>query len=152
MRSSSGTAGRTGSTTACVTAGRSRASGSSSGSHPEAVSLLRRIAVDVRPLRESRDFRLLTIGSIVTGLGAQAALVALPYQVYVVTRSPFLTGLLGLAELFPLMAASLFGGALADRFDRRRVLLLTQLALVAVASGLSAAAFAGTPPVWLLYV
>jgi MFS family permease len=116
------------------------------------VSILRRIAVDVRPLRESSDFRLLTIGSIVTGLGAQAALVALPYQVYVITRSPFLTGLLGLVELGPLVSASLFGGALADRFDRRRLLLATQLALMAVSAGLAAASFAGEPEVWLLYV
>jgi MFS family permease len=116
------------------------------------VGLLRRIAVDVRPLRESRDFRLLTIGGIVTGLGTQAALVALPFQVYVITGSPFLTGLLGLVELVPLMTASLYGGALADRRDRRRLLLLAQVALVAVAAGLAAASFAGEPPVWLLYL
>jgi MFS family permease len=116
------------------------------------VGVLRRIAVDVSALRESRDFRLLTIGEIVTGLGTQAALVALPYQVYVLTRSPFLTGLLGLVELGPLVTASLWGGALADRFDRRRLLLLTQLALVAVAAALAAAAFAGSPPVWLVYL
>jgi MFS family permease len=114
--------------------------------------LIGRIAVDTRGLRESRDFRLLTIGSIVTGLGTQAALVALPYQVYVISRSAFLTGLLGAVELGPLIALSLFGGALADQFDRRRLLLATQVALVAVATGLAAAALAGTPPLWLLYV
>jgi MFS family permease len=114
--------------------------------------LIGRIAVDTRGLKESRDFRLLTIGSIVTGLGTQAALVALPYQVYVTTGSAFLTGLLGAVELGPLIALSLFGGALADRFDRRRLLLATQIALVLVASGLAAAALAGTPPLWLLYV
>jgi MFS family permease len=114
--------------------------------------LLGRIAVDTRGLRESRDFRLLTVGSIVTGLGTQAALVALPYQVYVISRSAFLTGLLGAVELGPLVALSLFGGALADMFDRRRLLLVTQVALVAVASGLTVAAIAGTPPLWLLYV
>src|SRR3954463_4521031 len=114
--------------------------------------LIARIAVDTRALKESRDFRLLTIGSLVTGLGTQAALVALPYQVYVISRSAFLTGLLGLVELAPLIALSLFGGALADRFDRRRLLLLAQIALVLVASGLAAAALAGTPPLWLLYV
>ena len=53
--------------------------------------LISRIAVDTRAYRESRDFRLLTVGSIVTGLGTQAALVALPYQVYVISRSAFLT-------------------------------------------------------------
>src|SRR4051794_38207281 len=111
-----------------------------------------RIAVDTRPLRESRDYRLLTIGGLVTGFGTQAGLVALPYQVYVETRSPALTGLLGLVELGPLIAASLFAGALADRFDRRRLLLAVQVSLVAVAAALAAAAFAGSPPVWLLYV
>jgi MFS family permease len=111
-----------------------------------------RIAVDVRPLRESRDFALLTAGTIVTGIGNQAALIALPYQVFVLTGSAFLTGLLGLAELGPLMAASLFAGALADRFDRRQLLLGCQLALVLVAAGLAMAAETGSPPVWLLFV
>ena len=113
---------------------------------------LRNIAVDTRPLRESRDFRLLTAGAIVTGFGTQAALVALPYQTYVETHSPFLTGLLGLVELGPLVTLSLLGGALADRFDRRTLLLGCQLALVAVAGTLAAASLAGRPPVWLLYV
>jgi MFS family permease len=114
--------------------------------------LITRIAVDTSALRTSRDFRLLTIGSTVTGLGTQAALVALPYQVYVISHSAFLTGLLGLVELGPLIALSLFGGALADMFDRRRLLLFAQIALVLVASGLAAAALLGTPPLWLLYV
>jgi MFS family permease len=111
-----------------------------------------RIAVDTSALRESRDYRLLTIGGLVTGFGTQAGLVALPYQVYVETRSPALTGLLGLVELGPLVAASLFAGALADRFDRRRLLLAVQVGLVAVAAALAVAAFAGSPPLWLLYV
>jgi MFS family permease len=101
---------------------------------------LSQIAVDVRPLRESRDFRLLTAGSLITGLGTQATLVALPYQVFVLTGSAFLTGLLGAAEIVPLAAGSLYGGALADRFDRRRMLLACQLALVGV-GGLLIAGF-----------
>jgi len=107
---------------------------------------------DLRPLRESRDYRLLTAGTIVTGLGTQASLVALPYQVYVLTHKPVLVGLIGLVELGPLVVASLFGGALADRFDRRRLLMLYQLLLVGVAGALAAASFLGSPPVWLLYV
>ena len=113
---------------------------------------LSRIAVDAPPLRESRDFRLLTAGSLITGLGTQATLVALPYQVFVITGSAFLTGLIGAAELVPLIVASLFGGALADRFDRRRLLLLCQLALVAIAAALAVAAATGPPPVWILFV
>jgi MFS family permease len=114
--------------------------------------LLRSLTPDLGPLRESRDYRLITAGTIITGLGTQAALVALPYQLFVITRSPVLVGLLGLAELGPLVLASLFGGAMADRYDRRLLLLGYQLALVGVAGGLAAASFLGTPPVWLLYV
>jgi MFS family permease len=114
--------------------------------------MLRRVAVDVTPLRASRDLRLLVLGNFITGLGTQATLVALPYQLYVQTRSPVLTGLLGAVELLPLIGMSLYGGALADRMDRRRLLLLDQLALVAIAAGLAAGAFSGHPPLALLYV
>jgi MFS family permease len=115
-------------------------------------TLLGRIAVDVSALRDSRDFRLLTLGSLITNLGTQATLVALPYQVYVQTRSPLLTGLLGAVELAPIVTMSLYGGALADRVDRRRLLLADQIALVVVSGGLAAGALAGHPPLGLLYV
>lgn len=116
------------------------------------MSWISRIAVDVRPLRESRDFRSLTIGAQITGLGTQATLVALPYQVFVITGSAFQTGLVGAAEIVPLAAGALYGGALADRFDRRILLLTCQIALVTVATALSLAALSGEPPVWLLYL
>jgi MFS family permease len=113
---------------------------------------LPRIHADISALRESRDLRRLVLGNFVSGLGTQASLVALPYQLYVQTKSPLLTGLLGAAELIPLMGMALVGGALADRFDRRRLLLLDQIALVLIAAALCAAALAGEPPVWVLYV
>jgi len=113
---------------------------------------LRRLAVDLTPLRESRDLRLLITGNVVSGLGTQAALVALPYQIYVETRSAFLTGLLGAVEVVPLIAMTLYGGALADRHDRRRLLLADQVALVAVAGLLAAFTFAAVTPIPLLYV
>jgi MFS family permease len=91
-------------------------------------------------------------GTVVSGLGTQATLVALPYQLYVETRSPFLTGLLGAVELVPLVSMSLFGGALADRHDRRTLLLLDQIALVLTAGGLALGAFLGSPPIAALYV
>jgi predicted MFS family arabinose efflux permease len=111
-----------------------------------------RVIVDLSPLRASRDLRLLTAGELVTGLGTQAALVALPYQLYTQTGSAFLTGLLGAIELVPLVTAALLGGAIADRMDRRRLLLLDQIALVACAGALAALAFVGSPPVPVLYV
>src|SRR3954452_1834565 len=113
---------------------------------------LPRIAADITPLRASRDLRLLIGGNVVSGLGTQAALVALPYQLYTQTRSPFLTGLLGAVEVVPLVSMSLFGGALADRRDRRRLLLADQVALVATAGPLAVGAFLGSPPIVALYV
>jgi MFS family permease len=92
------------------------------------------------------------LGNFVSGLGTQATLVALPYQIYVQTHSALLTGLLGAAELGPLVAMALLGGALADRSDRRRLLLLDQIGLVAVSAALCAAALAGEPQIVLLYV
>jgi MFS family permease len=111
-----------------------------------------RITVDLTALRSSRELRWLVLGNFVSGLGTQAGLVALPYQVYIETRSALLTGLLGAAELLPLVAMALLGGALADRMDRRRLLALDQIGLVAVPSALCAAAIAGSPPLILLYV
>jgi MFS family permease len=113
---------------------------------------VRRFAPDLEPLRASRDLRLLVLGNVVSGLGTQAALVALPYQVYVETGSAFLTGLLGAVELVPLVAMALLGGAIADRADRRRILLLDQIGLVVTAGLLAALAFAGSPPIPLLYL
>jgi MFS family permease len=111
-----------------------------------------RIAVDTTPVRASRDLRLLLGGELITGMGTQAALVALPYQLYVETRSAFLVGLLGAVELIPLMTMALLGGALADRHDRRRLLLADQVGLVACAGALAALAFVGSPPIVLLYL
>ena len=99
--------------------------------HDAAVPRLPRITADLTPLRASRELRLLVLGNFVSGMGTQAALVALPYQVYVQTHSALKTGLLGAAELGPLVVMALVGGALADRSDRRRLLLLDQIALVA---------------------
>ena len=111
-----------------------------------------RLAADFTPYRESPELRRLVTGNVVSGMGTQAALVALPFQVYTQTDSALLTGLLGAAELGPLVAMALLGGALADRFDRRRLLLFDQIALVLVAVALYFAAVSGEPSIALLYV
>ncbi len=119
------------------------------------MSLRRRLSgltADLTPLRQSRELRLLVFGNFVSGLGTQAGLVALPYQIYVETHSALLTGLLGAAELGPLVVMALLGGALADHYDRRTLLLIDQIALVACSAALCALAFAGHPPIAALYV
>jgi MFS family permease len=107
---------------------------------------------DLTPFRASRDLRLVVGGNFISNLGAQATLVALPYQLYIETRSAFLVGLLGAVELGPLVVMSLVGGAVADRSDRRRLLLLTQIGVVTGAGGLAVAAFLGDPWLGTLYL
>jgi MFS family permease len=114
--------------------------------------LVRAIVVDVGPLRRSRDLRLLVMGGTVSSIGTQITLVALPYQVYLLTRSSLAVGLIGLVELVPLIAASLAGGALADRMDRRRLLLVAQVGLLAVSATLALGALLGPPPIAVLYL
>ena len=111
---------------------------------------LRGLALDFSPLRDSRDFRLLMVGELVSALGTQVAMVALPYQVYVLSHSAALVGLLGAFELGPMIIASLFGGAIADRLDRRRVLFVAQLGIIASASLLAAITLAARPPVLVI--
>ena len=86
---------------------------------------LGRLKVDTTPLRESRDFRLLFWAGTVFYLGGMVSYVALPYQLYHLTGSNFAVGLLGIIELVPLVVFGLYGGALADHVDRRRLMVGT---------------------------
>lgn len=112
---------------------------------------VRRLAPDLRPLRTSRDFRLLWIGQAVSLLGSMVTYVALPFQVYKLTGSSFDVGLLGGAELVPLLLVALVGGALADASDRRRVALAAEVALMVVSALLALNASLTHPHVWALY-
>ena len=112
----------------------------------------RRIAVDLSVLRESRNLRLLVIGELFSGLGSQAALVAIPFQIYTLTHSPALVGLLGIVELVPIVIGSLFGGAIADRIERRRLMLAAQTAILVSAAALAAITFAERPAGRLIFV
>jgi Transmembrane secretion effector len=111
----------------------------------------RRIAVDLGVLRENRGLRLLIFGELISGLGSQAALVAIPFQIYTLTHSPALVGLLGIVELIPIVVCSLFAGAAADRIERRRLMFAAQLAIAASAAALAAISFAEDPPVVLIF-
>src|SRR4051812_48226048 len=88
------------------------------------------VRVDTTPLRTSREFRLLFAASSVTRVGSMVTYVALPFQVKELTGSFVLVGVLGLVELGPLVVFGLWGGALADALDRRRMVLVTEGALM----------------------
>jgi MFS family permease len=119
---------------------------------PPERGLLARIAVDIRPLRESRDFRRLWFGVGISAIGSQVTTVAIPFQLYDETRSTLLVGLLGLAALVPLLIVPIYGGAVADAVDRRRLLLLSDVAQLLVTGGLLVNALLPNPSVWFLFV
>jgi MFS family permease len=114
---------------------------------PRATALL----PDLSPLRRHRSFRLLWFGQLVSNVGTQVRLVALPYQIYVLTGSPFHVGLLGLFQAIPLISLPLLGGVLADRVDRRRVLIVTQSGLAASSLVLALVTQLGYSELWVLY-
>ena len=117
------------------------------------LGLLRRVVVDFTPIRASRDFRILELGGAISGLGAQAGLVALPFQIYVVSHSPALVGLLGAFELGPMAVVSLVGGVFLDRHDRRPILAGAQVAMFLLLGALAALSLASSrPPVIALLV
>jgi MFS family permease len=113
---------------------------------------LARLSVDVTPIRESRDFRLLFWAGTVFYLGGMVSYVALPYQLYQLTRSNFAVGALGIVELIPLVVFGLYGGALADHVDRRLMLVVTGAAQVLLTAVLMANAFLDAPRIWAIYV
>jgi MFS family permease len=111
----------------------------------------RRVFVDISPLRVSRDFRYLYAGQMVSFLGSQLTVVAVPYQVYRLTHSSLQVGLVSLVGLVPLVAGSLVGGSIVDTYDRRRVLLITEVLLAATSVTLALNASAAQPALWPLY-
>jgi MFS family permease len=113
---------------------------------------MRRLGADVRPLRTSRDFRLVFTSRTVTLFGSQATEVALLVQARQLTGSAVAVGLLGAAELVPLVVFGLYGGALADRVDRRRLIRWCEAGLGGCAAALVANASLPHPAVWPLYV
>lgn len=110
---------------------------------------MKRLLADTRPL-QNPHFRRLWTANIVTVVGAQLTVVAVPAQLYAITGSSAYVGLSGVFGLVPLVVFGLWGGALADHFDRRTILLVTTLGLIATSAGFWAQAALGLDNVWLL--
>jgi MFS family permease len=113
---------------------------------------LRGVAVDISPLRTSRDFRLLWTGLLISETGSQITLVALYIQVYRLTHSVAAVGAIGIVQLVPLVGSSLFTGPIIDRHDRRRLLLVSQFGAATASLLLLVCAWWGHPPLALVYL
>lgn len=112
----------------------------------------RSILLDLRPLRENPAYRRLWWGLGVSNFGTQLTVVAVGLQVYDITASTLSVGVLGLFALVPLVALGLYGGALVDQYDRRRVALIASSALWLVSIALAVQALQQVNSVILLYV
>jgi MFS family permease len=111
----------------------------------------RRLLVDIGPLRRSRDFRMLWMAQVVSNFGRYVLIVAIAYQVYLVTRSSLAVGLVGLFDTIAVIGAGLYGGALADRHDRRRIQILCRTVVAAAAVALAVGAVGLRGPLWSIY-
>ena len=92
--------------------------------------MLKKIAVDISPLRKYPDFRRLWSSGLISYFGSMITYVALPFQIKELTNSYIAVGLMGAVELIPLIVFGLYGGVLADRVDRRKMILFTEFALM----------------------
>ncbi len=108
--------------------------------------------LDITPLRQSRDFRLILASGVITYLGSMITYVALPFQVAQLTGSFLAVGLIGVIELVPLVIFGLYGGSLADSVDRRVVVILTEVAAAVLVAVLLLNSLLPSPQLWLLYV
>jgi MFS family permease len=108
-------------------------------------------SLDFTPLRASREFRLLYLSQSVTFFGSMMTFVALPWQVFQLTKSSFLVGMLGVVEFVAVLFMGFVGGAVADYFDRRLMVRLTEAALAIGSMILIINALLLRPKVWILF-
>jgi MFS family permease len=119
---------------------------------PAVEPVKRRLLVDISPLRRFPRFRLLWTGYLVSTIGSQLTVVAVPLQVFDMTHSSLDVGLLSLAVLGPLLVGSIVGGSVADAVDRRRMLFVTETAMAAASVGLALNASSRHPALWPVFV
>src|SRR5205807_3199748 len=99
-----------------------------------------------------RDFRLLWLGQIVSVTGSQMQLAAVNWHVWLLTKSAFALGIVGLFRGAPIIVCSLAGGVVADALDRKRLMVVTQSVMLASAACLTIVTFAGLSHVWPIYL
>ena len=108
--------------------------------------------IDISPIRISRDYRLLFFGQLISAFGTAMSLVVVPVQVYQLTGSTLLVGLLSASEFVLILLMAFVGGAYADFIDKRKMLRLTEIGQTLVTAVLVLNATLPRPQVWLLFV
>ncbi|WP_377271841.1 MFS transporter [Peterkaempfera sp. SMS 1(5)a] len=114
-------------------------------------ALARKVRPDLSPWHSSRDFRLLWSAGLITTFGSFLTYVAVPLQIKEITGSSLAVGLLGAVELVPMVVCGLWGGALADSMDRRRLVLASEAGLGVLSVLLLVNALLPRPLLWPIY-
>src|SRR5690349_2006402 len=83
--------------------------------------------LDLSPLRVSRDYRLLFFDQLISFFGSMMTFIVVPWQMYHITRSSAMVGMIYFCEFIPMVALAFVGGALADYTDKRKMLRLTEI-------------------------
>lgn len=108
--------------------------------------------LDITPLKVSRDYRLLFFGQLVSFFGSMMTFIVVPWQMYQLTESNAMVGYIYLAEFVPMFFLAFVGGALADAFDRRKMLRLTEIGQTMTTGILLVNSLLPNPHIWVLYV
>jgi MFS family permease len=108
--------------------------------------------IDITPLRISRDYRLLYFGQLISTFGSAIGFVVAPVQVYQLTGSTLLVGLMSASEFVLILLMAFVGGAYADFIDKRKMLRLTEIGHTLVTAMLVCNAMLSRPQVWLLFL
>lgn len=116
------------------------------------MSAARSHLIDLSPLKASPAFARMWIGSVLAGIGGQLTIVTVMLHVFALTGSTFAVSMIAVAGLVPMILAGLYGGMLADAFDRRRVALIAASVTFASTALLAALTWTGTETIWWLYV
>lgn len=111
-----------------------------------------RLLADITPLKVSPAYRRIFFGNALSIIGTQVTLLAVSLEVFELTQSSAAVGLIGLFALVPLIVAGLYGGAIADAFDRRKVSLVSSLVLWLTTAMICLHAWMGWNQVWILYL
>ena len=107
--------------------------------------------IDLSPFRH-KNFRRLFFGQLISAFGTQMTAVVVPFQVYLITQSTFFTGLISGVEFIFIFFSSLLGGVLADRFEKRKILIWAEIGLSIAPLGLAVNSLSPVPNLWVIFI
>lgn len=108
--------------------------------------------INTAPLRKYRDYRLLFFGQLISFLGSMVSYVAVPYQVYELTKDNAIVGMIGIAQLVPVLIFGILGGTYADRMNRRKLLLVSEILMCILVAALTINSWQEKPSVTAIFV